>query len=202
MSSRYAIPLIAVLTSISAVIFVTTLVQATVYAPEWGGDVAPSGMPGPPVIAQTESLPARLLIPTLSIDARVQYVGMNNKGDMGIPNNFKDVGWYRYGTVPGQLGSAVMDGHVDNGLALGGVFKHLGDIEVGDDVYVIAKDGSKLHFIVRGIETYPYTGGPIERIFGANDVARLNLITCVGTWIQGDQTYADRLVVYTTFVSA
>lgn len=126
---------------------------------------------------------------------------MNEQGQMKAPSNFKDVGWYRYGTVPGQLGSAVMDGHVDNGLSLGGVFKRLGDIKVGDDVYVIAKDGSELHFIVRGVETYPYTTGPTERIFGANDVARLNLITCAGTWVRGDQTYSDRLVVYTTFVA-
>jgi len=176
-------------------------VRATVYAPEGGDDIAPSGIPGPPVVAQSESLPARLLIPSLSIDARVQQVGMNEKGQMKAPSNFKDVGWYRYGTVPGQLGSAVMDGHVDNGLSLGGVFKRLGDVKVGDDVYVIAKDGSELHFIVRGVETYPYAAGPAERIFGANDVARLNLITCAGTWVRGDQTYSDRLVVYTTFVA-
>lgn len=200
--SRTVTALIAVLTGVSAIMFVSTLVRATVYAPEDGGDVIPPELPGPPIVAQTESLPARLQIPALAIDAHVQQVGMNAKGDMKVPSNFKDVGWYRYGTIPGQLGSAVIDGHVDNGLSLGGVFRRLGDIKVGDDVYVVTQDGTRLHFVVRGIETYPYSDAPTERIFGADDAARLNLITCAGTWIRGKQTYADRLVVYTTFVNA
>jgi sortase A len=66
-------------------------------------------------------------------------------------------------------------------------------------VYVIDHGGSKLHFVVTDIKTYPYTDGPVEQIFNADDAARLNLITCAGTWVSGSRTYNERLVVYTTY---
>src|SRR5262249_51609088 len=127
---------IGIITLAAVVIFAWTAVHALFYAPD--ETFAPSGAA---VVAPTSSDPARLIIPSLSIDANVQYVGVKKDGSMGTPDNFTDVAWYRYGTIPGQLGSAVIDGHVDNGLALAGVFKHLQDIKVGDDVYVGTKDG-------------------------------------------------------------
>jgi sortase A len=147
--------------------------------------------------AATSSLPVRLQIPSLHIDAKVQYVGTTPAGTMGVPSNFVDVAWFKQGTVPGQLGSAAIDGHVDNGLALAGVFKHLGDIAVGDSVYVQTKDKGLLHFVVYDIESYPYTEVPLQTIFGRTDGAYLNLITCEGAWVQGQRTYDHRLVVYT-----
>lgn len=121
---------------------------------------------------------------------------------MGTPSNFTDVAWYKYGPVPGALGSAVIDGHVDNGLALAGVFKHLVDIKIGDRVTTVTRDGSQLQFAVVAIETYPYQDTPSSTIFAtATDTARLNLITCEGTWVPGGKTYDHRLVVYTQLVS-
>lgn len=149
----------------------------------------------------TSRLPARLEIPALSINAKVQSVGINTKGNMGTPNNFTDVAWYKGGTVPGDQGSAVIDGHVDNGLALAGVFKHLNEIAVGDDVYVTADNGTRTHFQVIKIESYPYLNVPVADIFNAKDGAYLNLVTCIGNWIQDGKTYDERLVVYTKLVS-
>src|SRR6185503_17165796 len=108
--------------------------------------------------------------------------------NMGTPSNFTDVAWYKYGTVPGQVGSAVIDGHVDNGLALAGVFKHLTDIKNGADVYVITKEGTKIHFVVQDIQSYPYKSVPTTLLFNQKDRARLNLVTCAGTWVPGDKT--------------
>ena len=145
--------------------------------------------------------PMRLQIPSLGIDAKVQSVGVNAKGNMGVPTNFTDVAWYKLGTVPGKPGAAVIDGHVDNGLALAGVFKHLSEIKVGADLYVVGKDGSKLHFIVSDIQTYPYNNAPARDIFTSTDGdAHLNLVTCTGAWVPGDKTYNQRLVVFSKLV--
>jgi LPXTG-site transpeptidase (sortase) family protein len=187
MNVRSIIALCVIL--VAAAIFAATLVHSVWYAP----DQEIAG----PIVAATSSDPVRLSIPSLDIDAKVQQVGLTTAGNMGIPNNFTDVAWYKYGPRPGQLGSAVIDGHVDNGLSLAGVFKHLEDIKVGDDVYVQEKDGSKLHFVVTDIESYPYKNAPVEQIFTRTDKARLNLITCVGDWIPAGKTYDHRLVVYT-----
>lgn len=187
--------------AVAAVVFITTLVHAVYYSPDseiqLPASIA-SSTPSAPFAAK----PARLEIPSLNIDAHVQFAGINAKGDMMAPNNFTDVAWYKYGPVPGQIGSAVIDGHVDNGLALAGVFKHLGDIKAGDDVYVVDQNGAKLHFVVTDVKAYPYTAAPADEIFGRTDAARLNLITCAGTWVAGQRTYNERLVVYTKLASS
>jgi hypothetical protein len=193
MRSRALTGVVSLVVVVAAAIFIVTAARAVFYAPE--SEIAPPA--DLPISAQTASKPERLLIPALRIDASVQRAGVNAQGAMTVPTNFRDVAWYKYGTVPGQIGSAVIDGHVDNGLGLPGVFKHLGDLQIGDDVYVLAEDGTKLHFVVEDIQEYPYNASPVERIFAATDAARLNLITCTGTWLRGRQTYSDRLVVYT-----
>ncbi len=145
--------------------------------------------------------PAKLKIPAIKVSASVQYVGEGKSGNMAVPTNFTDVGWYRAGTVPGEVGSAVMDGHVDNALALPGVFKHLDALKIGDDVYVVTNGGQSLHFRVTGVDTYAENEAPASQIFSSSDgQAHLNLVTCAGDWIQKDKSYNERLVVYTTLV--
>ena len=50
--------------------------------------------------------------------------------------------------------------------------------------------------MVTDIEVYPYQAVPTGLIFNQADKARLNLITCDGTWVKGDKTYSERLVVF------
>ncbi len=156
----------------------------------------------PAKTAGSAELPARLEIPSINIDAAVLQVGIGKSGNMAVPPNFIDVGWYKYGTIPGQVGSAVIDGHVDNGLALDGVFKHLGDVKLNDDIYIISNGGKRLHFVVTDIQTYPFTDVPTDILFNQKDAARLNLITCEGAWVQGQKTYDHRLVIFTKLVDA
>ena len=190
----FFVRVVAVITVLAIAIFLWTFLHALFYAPDSEASVPTWAMIA---IAPTSSKPVRLQIPSLHIDANVQDLGLNAMGNVQAPDNFTDVGWYKYGTVPGYVGSAVIDGHVDNGLALSGVFKHLGDIKVGDQVYIITRGGAKLHFVVTDIAQYPYNNAPINLIFGRNDSTRLNLITCTGTWVAGDKTYSERLVVFT-----
>jgi sortase A len=195
--------LIAICVAVAAVgIFAWTLVHALYYAPDQEVNNPALAASAPIATASSSALPERLMIPSLHIDANVQKVGLTAQNNMGIPSNFTDVAWYKYGTIPGQKGSAVIDGHVDNGLALAGVFKHLVDIKNGDDVYVQQADGSKLHFIVVDIQSYPYKAAPSDTIFNQRDAARLNLITCEGVWVKGDRTYDHRLVVFTKLVNS
>lgn len=164
-----------------------------VYAPD--GSVSAPTAAALPAIGPAE-IPLRLQIPKLSIDAKVQQVGKTASGAMGTPNNFTDVAWYKLGTPPGQVGSAVIDGHVDNGLSLAGVFKHLDQVSAGDSIYVVTQSGAKLHFIVEETDSYPIADVPLAKVFARNDAARLALITCSGAWVPGKKTYDQRLVVY------
>jgi sortase (surface protein transpeptidase) len=191
--------MIAIITAIAVIIFFGTLVQAVWYAP--GSDLqVPSAEIVPRSLPPSEE-PVTLRIPRIKINATIQQTGVNGKGNMGVPTNYTDVAWYKHGTVPGQIGSAVIDGHVDNGLGLSGVFKHLEDLQQGDDVYVVTKTGRELHFVVEDTVSYPYKTVPLETLFSRDDDARLNLITCGGSWVKSDKTYDHRFVVYTRLVN-
>lgn len=148
------------------------------------------------------SLPVRIRIPKIAVDAAVEEVGITFKGNMSTPKKLADTGWYKYGTLPGTLGSAVIDGHVDNGFGLPGVFADLKKLQVGDDVYVDTKDSAPLHFVVTEVQTYYYKDVPLDLLFLRKDGAYLNLITCDGNWIPYEKTDDHRVVVYTKLVSA
>ncbi len=146
-------------------------------------------------------VPVNITIPSLLVDTRIIPVGITKSGNMASARGLTDVGWYKYGTVPGQIGSTVIAGHVDNALALDGVFKHLKEIKENSDIYIIMDDGTRLHFKVIYSEVYPYDKSPVTEIFNRNDKPRLNLITCAGTWNKSLKTYDQRLVVYTERVN-
>lgn len=196
MTRKARLTIAAFLVAGGATVFTTTLVHSLYYAPENQTSQTPSAYSAEGV--SSSSYPARLIIPALGINAKVQLLGVNAEGNMAAPSNFTDVGWYRYGTVPGNAGSAVIDGHLDNGLGLSGVFKHLDSLHTGDDVYVIARNGNRLHFTVSEVTSYPYTAAPNSLIFNQDNGARLNLITCEGAWVPGKETYNRRLVIFTT----
>lgn len=182
------------MTGLALGFFLMTLMRATAYAPD--AEIIPPAFSSEAARA-TSSLPSRLIIPALNIDTKVQHVGIKPNGKMANPNNFSDVGWYKYGTVPGASGSAVMAGHVDNALGLDGIFKHLEKLKTGDEIFVVTRGGARLHFIVTDSEWYPYTEVPIELLFNKKDKPRLNLVTCGGTWIKDARSYDKRLVVFT-----
>ena len=157
-------------------------------------------------VAVTTSLTAakaqamQLRIPKLSIDAYVQEVGLAENGNMGIPTNYQDAGWFNQGPRPGEKGNAIMAGHLDTKWFSPGVFRRLKELEPGDDIYVDLENGEALHFKVVKSENYFFDNAPLEEIFGPTSAQRLNLITCDGTWNQAVKRYNKRLVVFTELV--
>ena len=184
-------------------IIITVVVHGALYAPD--KEVALASRATSTAFAVSEavsptSTPVHISIPSIGVDTNVQKVGITYKGNMGVPNNYTDTGWYKYGTVPGEVGSAVIDGHVDNGFGTPAVFENLKNMKIGDSVFVTMDNGTVLHFVVVDIETYYYKSAPLQEIFNQTDAARLNLITCTGDWVSADQTDDHRIVVYTKLV--
>ncbi|KKU66630.1 MAG: Peptidase C60 sortase A and B [Parcubacteria group bacterium GW2011_GWA2_47_16] len=141
--------------------------------------------------------PKELSIPIINVSALVQVVGIDKNGRMGLPTNFVDVGWYKYGPRPGERGSAVIAGHLDTAQDDKAVFAKLSLLKKGDDVYVLDETGRKIHFRVAKKEVYDDTKAPLDRIFDqTTTTARLNLITCDGVWNPKTKNYSERLVVY------
>jgi LPXTG-site transpeptidase (sortase) family protein len=153
-------------------------------------------------LKKEELIPQRIEIPSINVDAKVQQVGTNAKGNVGVPTNFTDVAWYKYGPAPGEAGSAIMDGHVDNALALPGVFKYLENVKKGDSIFVYTTSGKKLEFKVTDVKSYVYDEVPVNLVFNDFRGAHLNLITCDGAWVQKNKNYDHRLVVYSDLITS
>lgn len=151
--------------------------------------------------ATLEDHPLQLEIPVLALKAKIVPVGVTEKGAMVAPKGLIDVGWYKYGAMPGFNGSAVIAGHVDNAFAKNGVFRNLNTLQKGSEIFVYTKGGERLRFLVTDFQTYDYDKAPTEAIFDKNGVSRLNLITCSGKWNSSLKTYDKRLVVFATLAS-
>lgn len=143
-----------------------------------------------------KSLPVRLRIPALAIDTGfVAPLGLLGSGEVEVPESNTEVGWYKYSPTPGELGPAVIFGHVDSYTGPA-VFFSLGQLDPGDDIYVEREDGTEAHFVVTGLERYQQSEFPTALVYGDIDHAGLRLITCSGLYNRGSGRYSHNLVVY------
>lgn len=145
-------------------------------------------------------LPVRLIIPKIKVNASVEEMGLTPAGEMDVPNNVVNVGWYKHGTIPGNLGSSVIDGHLDGPKGEAGVFANLSKLSKGDTVSIMNDKGETISFIVRISKIYNQSDHPDE-VFNSTDASHLNLITCTGAWDKNINRFSKRLVVFTDKVN-
>lgn len=139
-------------------------------------------------------VPARLKIPSLGVNAKVESVTVKADGTMATPSNFDNVAWYSPGAKPGGQGSAVFAGHVNNALLKSGVFEHLSQMKTGDYITVEDSAGKSIVYKVSSVEEYK-PNAPTDALFATSGPSRLVLITCDGDWVQAERSYERRLVV-------
>lgn len=146
---------------------------------------------------QNIGTPVNIKIPSINVDAAIESVILTASGNMDVPKKPTNVGWYELGPRPGEVGSAVLAGHVD---WLGGataVFTDLDKLQLGDKILVQDNEGKIITFIVRKSQTFDAMANR-QDVFTSNDgKAHLNLITCEGVWSKKAQSYSQRLVVFT-----
>ncbi len=116
---------------------------------------------------------------------------------MDIPKKAADVGWFSLGFKPGEVGNAVIDGHLDTQTGAPAVFYDLKSLVVGDQIQVTDQAGKQYNFKVTQIQNYPFDQVPLQSVFGNSSRPHLNLITCQGTWDTQNKNYSQRTVVYT-----
>lgn len=144
-------------------------------------------------------IPKKISLPFLGIDADIQEVGLASGGGMGAPSSFKKVGWFKLGARPGEIGNAVLAGHLDTYSDKGGVFWNLSKARSGDYIYITDDFGKKMRFRITRSESYNVFSAPMEEIFGSIGVPRLVLITCDGAWNSEKGGYDNRLVVFADY---
>ncbi|WP_409294685.1 sortase domain-bontaining protein [Peribacillus sp. SCS-26] len=139
--------------------------------------------------------PSRIIIPSIKVDAKIERVGLLGNNQPDVPKDDRNAAWFEPGTKPGRIGSAVIDGHVDNKSGPA-VFFRLKELKPGAEIILLDKKSKKMVFSVERKKSYPYNEAPIKEIFGTRDKARLNLITCTGLYDRSTNNHEKRLVVY------
>ena len=143
-------------------------------------------------------IPVLLLIPVINVRANIQSLGTNSLGEMEVPTNITDVGLYKFGVIPGEVGSAVIAGHYNGINNQEGVFFKLDKLKVGDRLSVEDKAGKSITFIVQKKELYD--SGFADNVFNQSDGAHLNLVTCDGLWDETKKSYTKRLVIFSNIL--
>ncbi|ROR80851.1 LPXTG-site transpeptidase (sortase) family protein [Plantibacter flavus] len=142
---------------------------------------------------------SRVQIPSIGVDAAVEPLERDTSGVLLPPVEWEDAGWYRAGVLPGQVGPAVIAGHLDTTLREA-VFVHLKQLVAGDQVTVTMSDGSTAIYAVdRAIDVEKKTF-PTEEVYGPTPDAQLRLITCNGPFDDAADTYANNYVVFASLV--
>jgi LPXTG-site transpeptidase (sortase) family protein len=127
------------------------------------------------------SVPDRVRIPAIQVDAPMMPVGLDAEGwvDAPPPEDPNLAGWFTGAVSPGEKGTAVVVGHVDNEQGPA-VFYGLGALKQGNRVEISRQDGKTAVFEIYGIEVFSKNDFPGDRVYSSKGTAELRVITCGG----------------------
>lgn len=160
---------------------------------QWQPAVAPTDL----LAGADEQLsgpPTWLRIPKIGVDAPLGPLHMDAHGELQAPTDYALPGWYEEGTTPGEVGPAVIAGHLDSqeGKA---IFYHLEKLRP-DDLILVQRDGKWLTFEVVSTGTFAKNKFPTAEVYGPTPDAQLRVITCGGSFDPVRRSYRDNVVVF------
>lgn len=143
--------------------------------------------------------PVRIQIPSIGVDSELMDLGLQTDGTLEVPPGAFPAGWYTGAPTPGELGPAIIAGHVDWG-GQPGVFFDLRELSTGDEIATTRQDGSTARFRVTDVQQFAKDAFPTQAVYGDLDHAGLRLITCGGSFDRRMRSYDDNLVVFAELV--
>jgi Sortase domain len=150
------------------------------------------------------SLPVSVEIPAIGVRSALLRLGVKPNGTMQVPPLRRRgmAAWYKYSVTPGQIGTSVIEGHVDTKQGPA-VFFRLGALRPGDLVNVRLADGITAVFRVTGVRQYLKSRFPAKAVYrDATRFAALRLITCGGAFDYATNQYLSSTVVYAFLVTS
>ena len=141
----------------------------------------------------TAALPPRSLsIPALGVSPSVVPTGVTRAGNAQIPRDGDLVGWYEYGSAPGDVrGNAVLIGHRDTEAEGPGALYDLDSLQPGDTLTV--RSGARTYrYEVAALRSIEKAGLP-DSLFRRGGPHQLVVITCGGAYLPEAGGYQENL---------
>lgn len=144
-------------------------------------------------------MPVEVDIPKIGARSSLVSLGLNADGTLEVPpvSHPQQAGWYDNGPTPGEIGPAVVLGHVD-GDHQEGVFYRLKELGPGDEVDISRQDGKTLKFRVSHVDSVSKDSFPTNAVYGDTPDPELRVITCGGSFDPSARSYRNNIVVYAT----
>ncbi|MFD7868529.1 class F sortase, partial [Streptomyces sp. NPDC059783] len=156
---------------------------------------------GPPVSPrETARVPG---VPSRATRSPAPVIDVNLDPDGWIetppPQDPNLAGWYQNGIAPGQIGTSVVVGHVDN-QAGPAVFYGLGSLRKGNRIEITRSDDRVAVFEVYGVEVFSKNDFPGARVYGDTGRPELRVITCGGGYTKANG-YDGNVVAFARLVA-
>lgn len=176
-------------------------------APPQDTPVDPAAAPATTPAPDPVSPPAHINIPRIGVDADLEQLGLDDDGAMAVPDTAMGVGYFGGPdpaftgdeVLPGEVGPAVIAGHVDLNGKLG-VFDRLHELRPGDEVFIRQEDGGELTFVITKVEHVDKAAFPTAKVWGNTTVPSLRVITCGGELDRSTGHYRQNVVTYAELV--
>lgn len=152
---------------------------------------SPVGLPASP--------PVRVAIPAIGVDSELMALGLLPDGTLEVPPGAFPAGWFTGAPTPGEIGPAIIVGHID-WVTGPGVFADLGSLTVDAEIHVARADDTVVVFRVTEVARYAKDAFPTERVYGDLDHPGLRVISCGGAFNRRTGHYEDNIVVYADVV--
>ena len=152
-------------------------------------EVVPALVPAEPQVTAVS-----IAIPRLELSGPLDELGIADDGELLAPDDPARAGWYAGGVVPGDLGPAIVGGHVDSRRGPG-VFFGLRSLRRDDVVEITRSDGRSVRFSVTRVQQVAKEQFPTAAVYGPTARSELRLITCGGRFDRAAHSYTDNVVV-------
>lgn len=162
----------------------------------------------PPSPEVAEAMPASeavaVRLPSIDVSSPVHGLGLDAQGRLKVPSGerYDEVAWYEGSPTPGEVGPAVLEGHVSGSGHDPSVFFEPCDVRAGDMVEVDRADGTTATFEVTDVTQSPKGDFPRIDVYGATAGPELRIITCGGTYDEDARRHLENVIVFAELVES
>lgn len=163
--------------------------SATAGVPLFG--TAPPPSPG----QSSLPIPTSFSIARLGITMKVRAEGVAGDGQMALAPTPADIGWYRYGSRPGDpTGATVLAGHLDEPAYGIGPLVELVNLRQGD-IMTVSSGTKTFRYSVTSVTSIKKTALDLSGLFTRVGPPLLHVVTCGGNFDQETHHYDANVVV-------